>query len=132
MHSTSFGLAQSNSTDTTDGTVTVCVTVRTFSRMTKALPVFVLDSTGLQSSAGYGLVQGAAGFLGTHLVAQLLEKGYTVHATVRRLRDTEATECLRKLAAALPGNLKLYKADLLTPGSFDDAVKGCKYVFHTA
>ncbi|PNW76100.1 hypothetical protein CHLRE_12g547800v5 [Chlamydomonas reinhardtii] len=36
---------------------------------------------------------------------------------------------------ALPGakeNLKLFKADLMDPGSFDGAVKGCSIVIHTA
>ena len=71
--------------------------------------------------------------MGTHLVQQLLEKGYTVHATVRSLVETEGKyEHLKQLAAALPGSLKLFKADLLTEGSFDKAVAGCKVVFHTA
>lgn len=30
------------------------------------------------------------------------------------------------------GNLELIEGDLLQPGSFDDAFKGCKYIFHTA
>ena len=77
-------------------------------------------------------LQGGSGFLGTHLVEQLLEKGYTVHATVRRLRDPDNYAHLKRLAAALPGNLELFKADLMTPGSFDSAIEGCTYVFHTA
>lgn len=37
-----------------------------------------------------------------------------------------------KLADALPGSLELFEADLLKEGSFDAAVKGAKYVMHTA
>jgi hypothetical protein len=33
---------------------------------------------------------------------------------------------------ALPGTLTLHEADLLKEGSFDEVVKGAKYVFHTA
>lgn len=31
-----------------------------------------------------------------------------------------------------PGKLELAEADLLTPGAFDAAFSGCRYVFHTA
>ncbi|KAK9807370.1 hypothetical protein WJX73_008107 [Symbiochloris irregularis] len=77
------------------------------------------------------LVTGATGFLATHVVAQLLEKGYTVHATVRSLNSSKSTY-LNKLADVLPGHLHLFQADLLQQGSFDQAVKGCKVIFHTA
>lgn len=63
---------------------------------------------------------------------QLLEKGYTVRGTVRSTKDAAKTEVLHALAAALPGNLELHEADLLTEGSFDSVVKGATYVFHTA
>jgi nucleoside-diphosphate-sugar epimerase len=41
-------------------------------------------------------------------------------------------EHLLKLGDALPGRLELVEADLLQEGSFDDAVEGATYVFHTA
>lgn len=37
-----------------------------------------------------------------------------------------------KLGEALPGRLELVEADLMQDGSFDDAVEGATYVFHTA
>lgn len=36
------------------------------------------------------------------------------------------------MANNTPGKLTLVEADLLKEGSFDDAVAGCDYVFHTA
>ena len=39
---------------------------------------------------------------------------------------------LYKLGDGKPGNLTLFQADLLKDGSFDAAVEGCTYVFHTA
>jgi nucleoside-diphosphate-sugar epimerase len=39
---------------------------------------------------------------------------------------------MRKMAEGLPGTLEFVQADLLVPGSFDDAVEGCEYIFHTA
>lgn len=81
-------------------------------------------------------VTGASGFLGLQLVKQLLEKGYTVHATVRDPSNESKTQTLRKLgeeaAATSKGKLLLFKANLLQEGSFDEAVKGCACVFHTA
>lgn len=73
-------------------------------------------------------VTGGSGYLGSHCVQQLLEKGYTVHATTRKL---EKAEHLKQLKHA-DTNLKIFVADLLTPGSFDEAFNGCESVLHTA
>ena len=71
------------------------------------------------------------GFVATELVKQLLEKGYKVRGTVRTVNSSR-TQVLKKLGAALPGELELVTADLLTDGSFDTPVQGCEVVFHTA
>lgn len=86
-------------------------------------------NTYMASSA---LVTGPTGYLGSELVKQLLQKGFIVHATVRSPDNTKAVQHLTNLADALPGTLKLFKADLLHPKAFDESVKGCQYVFHTA
>ena len=78
------------------------------------------------------LVTGGTGYLGSELVKQLLEKGYTVHATVRAPQNTSTVQHLQNLAEALPGQLKLFQADLLKKQAFDEAIQGCQYVFHTA
>eukprot|EP00877_Chromochloris_zofingiensis_P001340 jgi/Chrzof1/11206/Cz05g28010.t1 len=78
------------------------------------------------------VVTGASGYIATELVKQLLEKGYNVRGTVRSLASKEKVEHLQRLAEALPGNLELFEADLLKEGSFDAAVEGATYVFHTA
>jgi len=76
-------------------------------------------------------VTGATGYLAGHIVKQLLERQYTVHATCRDPNNMKAVQHLLTLpnAAQL---LKLYQADLLCPGSFGEAITGCKYVIHTA
>jgi nucleoside-diphosphate-sugar epimerase len=78
------------------------------------------------------LVTGGSGFVASHLVAQLLDRGYAVHATVRDLRRVDKVEPLRRLATGRPGTLELFEADLLRPGSFDEALAGCRFVFHVA
>ena len=63
---------------------------------------------------------------------RLLLQGYNVRGTVRSTSNKEKTAPLVGLGEALPGSLKLYEADLLKDGSFDEAVKGVNYVIHTA
>jgi len=65
-------------------------------------------------------------------VKQLLEKGYNVKGTVRSLASKEKYQHLVNLGDALPGQLTLHEADLLSEGSFDNVVKGADFVFHTA
>jgi len=76
-------------------------------------------------------VTGASGFIATWLVKLLLERGYTIKASVRDLNDPKKTEHLRELPGAKE-RLHLFKANLLEEGSFDSVVEGCDGVFHTA
>lgn len=78
------------------------------------------------------LVTGASGFVAGWLVKRLLEEGFTVHAAVRDPSTQAKTAHLTTLADKLPGQLKLFKADLLVEGSYSEAMKGCRFVFHTA
>ncbi|HEX2403930.1 MAG TPA: SDR family oxidoreductase, partial [Acidimicrobiia bacterium] len=77
------------------------------------------------------LVTGASGFIGSHIVQQLLEGGYRVRGTVRDPVKARADGHLTSLSGAAE-RLELTGADLLTPGAFDDAVRDCEYVIHTA
>ncbi len=55
-----------------------------------------------------------------------------MRATVRSVTNKEKVAHLESLAAALPGTLELYEADLLKEGSFDKVTDGADYIFHTA
>lgn len=81
---------------------------------------------------GTVLVTGGSGFVATHLVSQLLGRGYTVRASVRSLASAAKVEPLRGIGRDHGNRLELFEADLLRPGSFDAAVDGCQYVFHVA
>ncbi|XP_038980598.1 phenylacetaldehyde reductase-like [Phoenix dactylifera] len=76
-------------------------------------------------------VTGASGYIASWLVKLLLQRGYTVRATVRDLADPKKTEHLHALEGANE-RLHLFKANLLEEGSFDSVVEGCEGVFHTA
>ncbi|KAI4316839.1 hypothetical protein L6164_024779 [Bauhinia variegata] len=76
-------------------------------------------------------VTGASGFIGSWLVMRLLERGYTVRATVRDPTNVKKVEHLLELPGAKT-HLSLWKADLADEGSFDKAITGCTGVFHVA
>lgn len=79
------------------------------------------------------LVTGASGYIATWIIKMLLEAGYTVHGTVRDPNRKSSVDPLWAIAKQAPlGTLKLFKADLLDMGSFDEAMAGCSIVMHTA
>ncbi|CAI7600696.1 unnamed protein product [Penicillium manginii] len=78
------------------------------------------------------LVTGASGFIASHVVQQLLEKGHEVHATVRSTKNQKKIKHLLDMQDRWPGKLTLFEADLLAAGSFEDSMKGCSVVYHIA
>ncbi len=78
------------------------------------------------------IVTGGTGYIGSHVVKQLLEKGYNVRLTARDKSKTYKYEHLQKIADENPGSLEVYEADLLKEGSFDEAAKGSDAIIHMA
>lgn len=78
------------------------------------------------------MVTGATGFVAGWIVKGLLEGGATVHAPVRNPDNPAKVKHLLDLAAQTPGEIKLFKADLLDQGSYAEAMNDCAVVFHTA
>lgn len=78
------------------------------------------------------LVTGATGYIASWVIKQLLEQGHSVHATVRDLNKKASFQHLEKIAAHSEGELRLFKANLLDEGSFDEAMQGCEVVIHMA
>ncbi|KAL3529915.1 hypothetical protein ACH5RR_009237 [Cinchona calisaya] len=76
-------------------------------------------------------VTGASGYIASWLVKILLQRGYTVKASVRDPNDPKKVGHLLALDGAKE-RLHLFKANLLEEGSFDTAIDGCDGVFHTA
>ncbi|KAI3419101.1 Epimerase domain-containing protein [Psidium guajava] len=88
----------------------------------------------MSSTIGAGkvvCVTGASGYIASWLVKLLLQRGYTVKASVRDPNDPKKTEHLLALNGAKE-RLQLFKANLLEEGSFDPIIEGCAGVFHTA
>ncbi|MCC7453291.1 MAG: NAD-dependent epimerase/dehydratase family protein, partial [Crocinitomix sp.] len=78
------------------------------------------------------MVTGATGYVAGRLVEKLLNEGLTVHAPVRDSSDKSKTKYLDEIAAKSPGKIVYFDADLLKEGSYDEAVKGCELIYHTA
>ncbi|KAH9299311.1 hypothetical protein KI387_030993 [Taxus chinensis] len=76
-------------------------------------------------------VTAATGFIGSCLVKNLLEKGFTVHATCRDPENPAKTGHLLSLPGAKE-RLHLFKADLSHQGSFDSAIEGCDFLINLA
>ena len=71
------------------------------------------------------LVTGGAGFIGSHLVEELLRRGQTV-----RIADNFSTGKRENLPSA--GKCDLIEGDLAEPGVAEKAVAGCDFVLHQA
>lgn len=78
------------------------------------------------------LVTGATGYIAGWLIKQLLEEGITVHAAVRDPDDKPKLKHLDEIAAKSNGRIFYFKANLLSAGSYTNAMKDCEVVFHTA
>jgi nucleoside-diphosphate-sugar epimerase len=79
------------------------------------------------------LVTGGSGFVGSHVILQLLAAGHDVRTTVRSLKREEMVRAMLKGAGAEPGErLVFFAADLERDAGWAEAVAGCDYVIHVA
>ena len=78
------------------------------------------------------MLTGGTGYLASWIVKMLLDDGINVHATVRDPNNEFKVEHLRSIAEKSAANLKLFQANLLEPGSFDEATIDCELIIHTA
>ena len=78
------------------------------------------------------LVTGATGYVASHCIKLLLERGYKVRGTVRSLANNEKYQFLYDLVPESRENLTLVEANLSDAQSWPAVVEGCEYILHIA
>ncbi len=77
------------------------------------------------------LVTGAGGFIGSHLVEELVKEGYDVRAYVHYNANSNWYN-LERVPSDILSAIEIVSGDIADPFSVDNAVKGCDTVFHLA
>lgn len=78
------------------------------------------------------VLTGGTGYLGAHILVQLLEKGYDVRLTSRNSEQTQKESWIIDLMKKYGEKITFFSADLEKQGSFDEAMMGAKAVIHSA
>ncbi|RZO69910.1 MAG: NAD-dependent epimerase/dehydratase family protein [OM182 bacterium] len=86
----------------------------------------------ITSADGPVAVTGSAGFIGSHIVLNLVKQGYSVRACVRDKSNLVNTAHLTAMNSIGPGEVELFECDMTVPGAYDEVFKGCVGIFHAA
>ncbi len=84
----------------------------------------------ITASDGPVAVTGASGYVGSHVVLALMQRGYSVHACVTDPDNPQKTDHLTAMNAEHPGKLEIFRGNLLEDGSYDEPFSGCAGVLH--
>ena len=78
------------------------------------------------------LVTGGTSYIGKHVIAQLIEKSYSVRTTIRDKSKVEEIKSDIEKYINKQISLDVHIADLLNDDGWEDALKGCDAIIHVA
>ncbi len=78
------------------------------------------------------LVTGATGFIASHTILALVEKGYEVRGTARSASKADALNATLSAYAGKPVEIELVSADLTKDDGWAEAMEGVTYLQHLA
>lgn len=78
------------------------------------------------------LVTGVSGFIGGHIAAELLRRGYAVRGSVRSKARAAGVRAAVAKAGADDALLEIRQLDLLSDEGWSAATSGCRFVLHVA
>ncbi len=77
-------------------------------------------------------VSGGTGYIALHCIAKLIKNGYRVKTSLRSLnRKNEVISSISNIVNC-ENKIEFCELDLLKDEGWDNAIKGCQYVLHTA
>ncbi|KAF5224293.1 putative NAD dependent epimerase/dehydratase family [Trypanosoma cruzi] len=76
------------------------------------------------------LVIGGIGYISSHVVAKLLDAGYTVRVTVADTLSEQQQMDFYSMDQGPERRLTIFEADMTNSSALRDAMRGCKYVIH--
>ncbi|MCG8579151.1 MAG: NAD-dependent epimerase/dehydratase family protein [Bacteroidales bacterium] len=78
------------------------------------------------------LLTGVSGYIGLHCAVELLKQGYAVKGSIRSMAKADKIADTIKKYIDPKGLLEFCELDLLKDTGWDEAVKDCDFVMHTA
>ena len=78
------------------------------------------------------LVTGGTSYIGKHVIAQLIDKNYSVRTTVRDKSKSDEIKSDIEKHLGKEVSLDVHVADLLKDDGWDGAIKGCDAIIHVA
>ncbi len=80
------------------------------------------------------LITGGTGLIGIKIIQKALQAGYSVRAAVRSQAKADAVLATPSIKAINPGSKLSFVVvpDILADNAYDEAVKGVKYIIHSA
>mgnify|MGYP003311922861 FL=1 len=91
-----------------------------------------MSDSSLTKETGPVVVTGSGGFIGSHIVLNLVKRGYQVRACVRDASNVLANAHLNSMNQIGPGVVELFSCDMMQAGAYDEVFKGAVCVFHAA